>query len=124
MLPGWNRLHCASARTRADARDAAQIRERRRRPGVGHGRERQLHVPAQAVVQRQRRRHAPRVLRVEVDRVHPRRLVQVAEVDVLAGVRIETRGAGHARDAAGQDRVDVARFGQVVVRRAGEVRRR
>ena len=51
------------------------------------------------------------------------RSVQVAEIDVLARRRIEPRVAGHRRDPAGQERVDVARVGERRGGRAREVRR-
>ena len=87
-------------------------------------RERHLHVPAQAGVQRQRRREAPRVLREAGKDVELAGAAAAAEVDVFVRLGIERGLAGDGNDAAGEQRIELARVGELRGGRALEVRRR
>ena len=85
------------------------------------GRERHLHVPAKAGVERQRRRQAPGVLGESRIDIELARAAAAAEVDVFVRLGIERGLPGDRNDAAGQQRVELARVGQLRRRRALEV---
>src|SRR5581483_11592991 len=64
-----------------------------------------LDLPAQAVVERQVRAEAPRILREESDFLLPRTFKGIAEIDVLAGALNQAGVGVDGRDAPGQNRV-------------------
>ena len=105
FVAGLEQVAGAAVRARTDAGDAAQILERDRRERLRHRDKRQLHVPAQTRVDGQRGRHTPGVGRVGGKRVLTGLLFKRAVVDVLARRRVQTRRAGHRRDAAGHQRI-------------------
>ena len=81
-LPGWNRLHSRPSGPEPMPGDAAEVGQRGRRDtslsccwnGIDH-------FPPHAGVQRQARRHAPRVLHEHAELVLPAALIRRAEVD-------------------------------------------
>ena len=99
------------------------IGQRGDRHRVVERRERRLHVPAHAGVQRQGRRHPPGVLDEGRVVVQLAVAAPLAEERVLVGLGIERRLAVDRGDAAGEQRVERARVAEIVRRRAREVRR-
>ena len=79
----------------ADAGDAADVGERRRRIAVVQRRERGLQLVAQAHVHREVRLPAPRVGDVEPEIVNPRALHALAEERVLVVALVQTRLAAY-----------------------------
>ena len=105
------------------ARHAVEARQRRRRVAVVGRVERILEHVAQAGAHREVRRGAPGVGRVEVELAHASFRARRTERHVRVAFRRDARIAGQRGDAAGQDRIEALRVGQVGRRRARKVRR-
>src|SRR4030095_6850578 len=107
----------------AGAGSAIQTVQRRKGQAVVQRGHRELRFPTQTAIDRQIRTHAPDILREKSYLTVPGAHRTLIEVNILAGILIETRIGIDGCDAADQRRVKILGASEVIVANSGENRR-